>query len=78
MTNQQRERYKFREEPKVRKPRQPSKFTLTIRLGNEAMQDQTDIGAALRELGHNLHSAIDTNGTIRDLNGNTVGEWRIK
>lgn len=60
------------------------KFTLTIELGNEAMQTGADIATALREVADKMdsaygHHAIEAdNGRIRDLNGNTVGKWWVK
>lgn len=59
------------------------KFTLTINLGNEAMQTPQDIAEALREVVrrldlHSLQGTEPITGKIRDLNGNTVGEWKIE
>lgn len=54
-------------------------FTLNIATGNEAMQDPADIADALRRLADRLeaiHGWIG-NGTIRDLNGNTVGSFAL-
>jgi hypothetical protein len=61
-------------------------FTLTITLGNDAMRKPSDIAEALRTLADKLNSgdAFDeTNyehayGFLRDINGNRVGEWKIK
>jgi hypothetical protein len=50
-----------------------AQFTLTIELGNAAMQTSDDIAEALRETADNV--AIDAHGTIRDTNGNKVGLW---
>lgn len=55
-------------------------FTLTIRLGNEAMQDASDVAAALRKLADKLDgNSFDTmtGGKIMDLNGNCVGKWEV-
>ena len=58
------------------------KFTLTIELGNDAMQTRADIEEALRKLGQNLRHMsdppeIDDEGGILDINGNNVGAWSI-
>lgn len=52
------------------------KFTLTIRLGNAAMQTGDDVAAALAGVTDSLLAGV-TSGTIRDLNGNTVGSWNL-
>ena len=59
-------------------------FTLTINLGNEAMQDSEDVAFALREVADKLMAADFSEGTrvfspynIRDANGTTVGEWAV-
>jgi hypothetical protein len=63
------------------------KFTLTIELGNDAMQTADDIGKALLGVGRKLrfnHSrseemdVFDRSGGILDENGNRVGKWSIK
>lgn len=58
------------------------KFTLTIELGNDAMQTYADIFRAIRE--HKPHlvpmSHVARPGyekTIRDVNGNAVGKWEV-
>ena len=55
------------------------KFELRILLENDAMQTADDVAAALRRVADYLsetggfeHVAA---GSVRDLNGNTVGEW---
>jgi hypothetical protein len=58
-----------------------SKFSLEIELGNEAMMTTSHVRAALRELAeHMVKNAVVTcaNGTIRDINGNTVGKWEFR
>lgn len=53
-------------------------FTLSIRLGNEAMRVPGDVGGALREMAEkfeNGYALIPSKGTIQDENGNTVGRW---
>ena len=57
-------------------------FNLKIRLGNDAMQTRADIEAALRDLGQNLRYMSDPpangdGGLVRDINGNTVGLWKV-
>jgi hypothetical protein len=65
-------------------------FTLTIELGNDAMQTSEDLERALFEVGRrigrngyvelNLESERGTAHTrsIQDLKGNTVGEWTLR
>lgn len=56
-------------------------FTLTIELGNDAMQDGRDVMKALAQvaakIAHNTMKLVDS-GKIRDINGNTVGQWEVK
>lgn len=62
------------------------RFELTIELGNEAMSELEDVGAALVKLGEYLRAedgaaAYGTDGakgTVRDVNGNTVGRWAVR
>jgi hypothetical protein len=62
-------------------------FTLKIKLGNAAMLTGEDIARALREVARRVEAEIGpeelTNkvtykASIRDINGNTVGEWRAR
>jgi len=53
------------------------KFRLVIRLGNEAMQTHEDVGRCLQRLAKALRSTLMNEDTLRDDNGNTVGEWRF-
>lgn len=57
------------------------KFTLSIKLGNESMQDPADIAEALRNvadsLDHGQHLDDLVGAPIMDLNGNKVGDWDI-
>jgi len=55
-------------------------FKLKIKLGNAAMQTGSDVASALRKAA----SAVEIDdelagrgGIIRDLNGNTVGDWSV-
>jgi len=53
-----------------------AKFTLQIELGNEAMQTPDDIADALQRTASHVQAGYG-NGTIRDLNGNSVGSYDI-
>ena len=48
-------------------------FTLTITLGNDAMQDKYDVARALESLAGEL--GYRDSGSVVDDNGNTVGTW---
>jgi hypothetical protein len=55
-------------------------FTLTITVGNDAMQTRRDIAKALRAVAERLASPYGEttdDGAIFDLNGNKVGRWAI-
>lgn len=58
------------------------KMVVEIELGNEAMQTASDVigavrDALLRQASSHLEPLNQHEvGTIRDANGNTVGEWR--
>jgi len=66
----------------------PLTFTLSITLGNDAMQTPAEIADRLshvamvltsREVaGYPFSAAVVSDGTFRDTNGNTVGEWRVQ
>lgn len=51
-------------------------FKLSITLGNAAMRSRSDILEALYGVIDDLQEFQD-NGTIFDINGNTVGSWEI-
>jgi hypothetical protein len=64
------------------------KFTLTIELGNDAMQTAEDVGFALQaraveliNLGAASMATLSPGGDhsriIRDFNGNPVGKWEV-
>jgi hypothetical protein len=58
------------------------RFTLTIELGNDAMQTRADIEEALRKLGQDLRYMSDPpedgdDGVVADTNGNKVGTWEV-
>ena len=59
------------------------KFTLEIKLGNDAMQTPSDVRKAIA---HSLDNDVVFDGDImavgdkyliRDYNGNTVGKWQV-
>lgn len=60
------------------------KFTLSIDMGNAAMLSRRDLARALEGLAEKIKTGgmplkdpdgFLTTGNIRDLNGNTVGQW---
>jgi hypothetical protein len=60
------------------------KLTLCITLGNAEMQTPFDLGGALERVGARLcdqpgweKPAKPDEGIVRDVNGNTVGRWKI-
>lgn len=56
------------------------KFTLVIKLGNDAMQTADDIAEALERVAKKVReipTMQDFDGPIMDLNGNKVGVWGI-
>lgn len=53
-----------------------SKFTLTIRLGNDAMQTLEDVAEVLHTVQNGLERG-DSTGRVFDYNGNAVGEWEV-
>jgi len=58
------------------------KFTLTIELGNEAMRTRGHLAAKLKEVAKDVLSSPATvkneGRKLRDINGNTVGEWKFE
>lgn len=57
-----------------------SKFTLTIKLGNAAMQTGQDVAGALADVVRDVIHWEDLSGMMRpiiDDNGNRVGEWEV-
>jgi hypothetical protein len=52
-------------------------FTLTIKLGNDAMQTPEDIADALRDSANHLERGNDA-APLMDYNGNTVGSYEIR
>jgi hypothetical protein len=53
------------------------KLTITIELGNEAMQGPRDAAGAILDAFERLGDEPVYAGTIRDENGNTVGSWQV-
>ena len=54
-------------------------FTLTIKLGDDAMQNTHDVAEALHRVADKLHRLpAAREGVIIDTNGNTVGHWEVK
>lgn len=64
------------------------KFTLEIELGNDAMRKPKHVASALKGIADTLSDRIgmgqsigafgsNTEGRIRDINGNTVGKWEV-
>ena len=56
-------------------------FRLKIMLGNAAMQTGDESAEALRKVASKVsdYSGLGReSGSIRDVNGNTVGEWEVK
>jgi hypothetical protein len=64
------------------------RFSLDIRLGNDAMQTPADIARVLRELsskivhervmGSTLAPATYCDGRLLDVNGNVVAKWEVE
>lgn len=54
-------------------------FVLTLKMGNDGMQDEHDVARALRIEAEKIECfGLDHGpGRIRDINGNTVGEWAV-
>lgn len=57
------------------------RFTLSIEMGNAAMESATDLVDALQHVVGQLESDPLESGhaqSIRDHNGNRVGQWKIR
>lgn len=63
------------------------KFTLEIKLGNDAMQNYSQVLSAIQRSFDSVIAFEDTNdtnvyedetGLIRDENGNSVGKWEAR
>ncbi len=55
---------------------EPAAFTLTIELGNDAMNSTTDVADALHRVRRKVIAGL-TSGTIMDSNGNSVGRFEF-
>jgi hypothetical protein len=56
-----------------------AQFVLKINLGNDAMQTGQDISDAIHQLKFERYYSVDgLMGCVRDINGNTIGSWRVK
>ena len=56
-------------------------FSLTIELGNEGMKDKHDIARVLSDLEQKFRRNPSIGvmaGSLRDVNGNRVGQWAIE
>lgn len=59
-------------------------FILKIKLGNEAMETPSDVAQALRETADKVERlfgrfpSCGCDGSLRDVNGNTVGEFKVR
>jgi hypothetical protein len=58
-------------------------FILKITLGNEAMCTANDIARSLRNVAYTLQDMgncepVQKTRKIMDVNGNTVGSWKVK
>ena len=53
-----------------------ARFILGIDMGNEAMQTHLEVATALEAVARKLARG-DTDGTIQDSNGNTVGSFHF-
>lgn len=64
------------------------KFTLTIKMGNDAMNSARDLSAAVSKVAHSIlryEADVDEDGfkgkvivsNVLDENGNKVGRWEI-
>lgn len=58
------------------------RFSVTLRMGNDAMSSPRDVAHALRAIAAELDDSdgfdtryLPVRGNVRDLNGNTVGGW---
>lgn len=54
-------------------------FTLKLETGNAAFDDAApaEIARILRDTAARIEFKGDTGGKLRDINGNTVGEWEL-
>jgi hypothetical protein len=58
-------------------------FTLNINLDNAAFQDNyndpaENLAYCMHQVANKIQSLKNQDGTVKDINGNTVGNWEIK
>lgn len=58
------------------------KFTLEINLDNDAFNDKysdpaMNLAYCLSQVTNKIQSLKNQDGTVKDMNGNTVGHWEI-
>lgn len=51
-------------------------FTLTFKTQNAAFDSGVEVSRILREIADKVESDY-SEGTAKDVNGNTVGEWKL-
>jgi len=59
----------------------PTKFSLTIEIGNDMMEEGYDLASALMnvyEVVKDMGELKKASGSIFDINGNNCGTWKIK
>lgn len=55
------------------------KFTLKIEMGNDLMKTKSAVARKLIEIGNRIwKDTKETEGIIKDANGNRVGTWEFK
>lgn len=52
-------------------------FSMSVQMGNAGIVTRSDLVAALRLTADRMADEKDVAGTVRDLNGNTVGNWSV-
>lgn len=52
------------------------KFTLTVKMGNDAMQTLEDVAEVLHTVQNGLERG-ESAGRVFDYNGNAVGNWEV-
>jgi hypothetical protein len=62
---------------------EPMKFTLEIDLENDAFQNNFsdpsgNLAYCLHQVANRIREVKAQDGTVKDLNGNTVGKWKIE
>lgn len=55
------------------------KFTMTIEMGNDSMKTKSAVARTLISVGNRIwKDTTETEGIIKDANGNRVGTWEFK